>query len=350
MHNAVFVAAFAVVLGLAIHWSFKNLPGEGRQFIGSIPIAKTGPDQWTGLNLTYYGLIISASLVTSTALIFVLMGSTKVSAGLTSIVLLLMLPICAPAARILARVVEKKPHTLTIGGAAFVGIFAAPVAVWIANAVAGQRFGTAIPMLPCLAAIAIAYAIGEGIGRLACISFGCCYGKPLSQCDPLMRRLIGGHAFVFSGKTKKIAYESCLDEKEVVPIQAITCVTYVATGLAAVFLFLHSAFLSALFLCMVITQGWRVFSETLRADYRGEGKISAYQIMAGVAVVYTLAFGSLMDSGPVAAPDIRRGLAAMWNPAMILALQAVGIGTFLYTGRSKVTGSILSFHVLKGRI
>ncbi|HEX9264801.1 MAG TPA: hypothetical protein VF977_10550 [Candidatus Binatia bacterium] len=29
----------------------------------------------------------------------------------------------------------------------------------------------------------------------------------------------------------------------------------------------------------MLTQGWRAFFEVLRADYRGAGKITAYQVM-----------------------------------------------------------------------
>ncbi|MFH1477455.1 MAG: hypothetical protein ABIH24_08210 [Verrucomicrobiota bacterium] len=36
----------------------------------------------------------------------------------------------------------------------------------------------AAAMLYLLGAVAPAYALGKGIGRLACISFGYCYGRP----------------------------------------------------------------------------------------------------------------------------------------------------------------------------
>ena len=67
-----------------------------------------------------------------------------------------------------------------------------------------------MPMLETMGAIFIAYAFGEGIGRLACISFGCCYGKPLSECNPLIERIFQRWNFAFQGKTKKIAYASIL--------------------------------------------------------------------------------------------------------------------------------------------
>ena len=46
-----------------------------------------------------------------------------------------------------------------------------------------------LPVLPTLAALAVGYAFGEGIGRLACISYGCCYGKPLRTCGPRVKKI-----------------------------------------------------------------------------------------------------------------------------------------------------------------
>jgi prolipoprotein diacylglyceryltransferase len=326
------------------------LPNEDWQIMGCIPTSKEGLNSWKALNLTYYGLIVSASVVVATWMIFTLMGSIGVPIAITAVMLLLILPVWAPATKVIARLVEKKPHTFTIGGATFVMLFTTPLALWLTNASIGPKFGVQVPMLPFLAAVAIAYTIGEGIGRLACISFGCCYGKPISECSPLVRRIIGRYGLVFSGKTKKIAYESGLDGQEVVPIQAITSLIHIIVTLAALYLYLNSEFFLALVLCMVVTQAWRAFSETLRADYRGEGKISAYQIMAVLAVLYTVFLGAFLDFQPVQAPDIRAGLTAMWHPAIILALQAMGLGTFLVVGRSMVTGSTLSFHVFEDKI
>jgi hypothetical protein len=48
--------------------------------------------------------------------------------------------------------------------------------------------------------------------------------------------------------------------------------------------------------------------------------------------------------------DIIQGLAALWHPAMIIFLQVLWLGVFLYTGKSRVTGALLSFHVIKERI
>ncbi len=350
MWNELFVAVLALCLVQLLRWCFRALPNEKWQILGCIPLSKEGSDRWKGLNLTYYGLFVSAAVVAATWMIFVLMGSIGVPIGIIGVLLLLILPVWALATKLTARLVEKKLHTFTIGGATFVLLLITPPAVFLTNALAGPKFGVQVPMLPFLAAMAVAYTMGEGIGRLACISFGCCYGKPISQCGPTIRRIFERHGFIFTGKTKKIAYESGLDEQEVVPIQAITSSVHIVLGLAALLLYFHSAFFSAFVLSMTATQGWRVFSETLRADYRGGGKITAYQVMAGLGIVYTVLLALFVPVQAVCRPDIVAGVAALWHPGVILALQAVGFGTFLFSGRSMVTASSLSFNVLEDKI
>ncbi|MFC1836345.1 prolipoprotein diacylglyceryl transferase family protein [Thermodesulfobacteriota bacterium] len=228
-----------------------------------------------------------------------------------------------------ARVVEKKPHTFTIGGPTFIAIFLTPAAVYSANLFLAETSGVEIPMIAALSAIAVAYAMGEGIGRLACISFGCCYGKPLADCGDMVRRLIGRHAFVFSGKTKKIAYESDMEGREVVPIRAITSVAYVVAGLISLWLYLNPHFLTSLLVAMLTTQLWRILSEALRADYRGVGTVSAYQVMAGIAVIITIVVGFVVSAESVPIPNLILGLKTLWNPAMIIPLQLTGILTFM---------------------
>jgi hypothetical protein len=188
------------------------------------------------------------------------------------------------------------------------------------------------------------------MGRLACISFGCCYGKALSQSHPAIRRLFARHSFTFLGKTKKIAYASGLDGEKVIPIQAVTSVLYVATGLAGAFLYLSSRYTAAFVLATVVTQGWRSLSETLRADYRGEGRISAYQVMALIGIIYSLVIPALFPAVPTSPLDLAAGLEILWNPGTLLFLQALWLAMFFYTGRSMVTGSTLSLYVHKDRI
>lgn len=203
-----------------------------------------------------------------------------------------------------------------------------------------------LAMLPTLAAFAIAYTLGEGTGRVACISFGCCYGKPLAQCTPLLQRVFKHKHFVFVGEIKKISYEGRLGGHKVVPIQALTCVVYVATALIATLLFLYGAYTAALLLSIVVTQGWRVWSETWRADYRGDNRyLSAYQIMALIAIAYVGAVVSLLPTATLPAPQLAAGLSALWTPVAIVSLQLLALLTFWNSGRSVVTRAEVSIHL-----
>jgi len=201
-----------------------------------------------------------------------------------------------------------------------------------------------------MAALSVSYAFGEGIGRLACISFGCCYGKPLSVCHPLIQHLFRKRNFIFSGKTKKIAYANGWDGEPVLPIQAVTAVIYCGAGIAGVYLFLNGFYAAAFLESLIITQVWRSISEIFRADFRGDRKISAYQVMSLSAVIYAVVMVLLQSEASTATPNVLRGMGYLWHPAVILALQLLWAFVFLYTGRSRVTGSLVSFHVIRERI
>ena len=88
----------------------------------------------------------------------------------------------------------------------------------------------------------------------------------------------------------------------------------------------------------------------MRADYRGAGKISAYQIMGMIGVLYAIGAAFILGDTPLGRPDLEAGIAMLWNPALILFLQGIWLVIFLYTGRSTVTGATLSFYVHRDRI
>jgi hypothetical protein len=226
----------------------------------------------------------------------------------------------------------------------------APWAILLSNATLGRWFGHEVPVLPALAAFSTGYAIGEGLGRLACISFGCCYGKPLRESHPLVRWLFGRWHFVFHGDTKKIAYAGKLAGEKVVPIQAVTAVLYTGAGLAGMLLFLHGAFEAALLLTLAVTQLWRTFSEILRADWRGAGTFSAYQLFAILSVVYMMVVLNLLPAAVLPTASLLQGLETLWHPGMLLFIIGLWVAIFLFYGRSAVTGSRLSFYVCHDRI
>jgi hypothetical protein len=348
--NLLFVTGLAASLWMVLRWAFRNLPGEEWQFLASVPAAKLDGGRWEGLNLTYYGVLSATGYTLGVTLFFVLMSSIGVSLAGSGGVMVLLLGVCMPASQWVARIVENKRHTFTVGGASFVGMLLAPWVIFCFDATLSAFWGASMPVLPALASLSIAYAMGEGIGRLACISFGCCYGQSLAASHPFWGRVFGRWNFTFTGDTKKIAYAGGLDGQKVIPIQALTAVCYIATGLISMILFLNSHYGFAFLVAVTVTQLWRAASELLRADYRGDQPISAYQIMALLAVVYSVLVYRLLPASATMRPDALLGLQTLWDPAVLLLLQSLWVAAFLYTGRSKVTGSTLSFHVIRERI
>jgi len=350
MASELFVLALAILSALLLGWGFQALPQERWQIMASIPLSKEDSDRWRGVNLTYYGLFIANAAAMAVAIFFILMGAmgTSPQGPLTFAAAIMLLGILG--SKTVARAVEKKLHTFTMAGATLVAFLMAPWVIWLVNETLGSRWGLRIPILPSLAAAAIAYAWGEGMGRLACISFGCCYGKPLSHLHPALRNLFTKCSFTFSGKTKKIAYQGGLEKEKVVPIQAITSVLLVLTALIGTLLFLKSLYSIAFTLSIGVSQGWRLLSETLRADYRGSGKVSAYQGMTLFMILYASVMAPLLPVPTTPLPDIAAGIKILWNPSMILFLEALWLALFLYYGRSAVTASSISFHVLRERI
>jgi len=350
MLDEIFIAILFLTLMLIFRWAFQALPDEHWQIIGCLPYLKLTDGSWQGWNLTWYGFFNAVAVVFAVCMFLILIGSlsTPLIAGLS--LLTLLLAICLPAAKMIAFLIEKKPNTFTVGGASFIGIVAAPWIILLTNITAGKWLGFNITPINALAAMSIAYTLGEGIGRLACISFGCCYGKPLVNCSPLINKIFQRHNFIFSGKTKKIAYAHELDGQHVIPVQALTAVIYSLTGLAGCYLFLKGFTTTAFVLTLMVTQLWRAFSEFMRADYRGEGIISIYQIMASVACLYSLLIAYIFNRTPAGTPDLALGLRTIWNPAVFIFLLALWVATLFYMGKSRVTTSRIEIHVLREKI
>lgn len=350
MNEISLLMLLAVALSCYLFWGIRTLPLERWQILAAVPVRKKSGEEWNGVNLTWYGLLTANAYVVAVAALFMLMGAVRVPLAGTAAMAVAMLSLCIPASRLVARVVEKKAHTFTVGGAVFVGVLMAPWIVLLVNRTLGVELGFYISPAAALAAFGIAYTFGEGLGRLACISFGCCYGKPLAEARPWLRGVFAGRCVTFYGKTRKIAYAGGMEGEKVLPVQALTAVIHVCCGYCAIFLFLHARFAGAFIVTMAVTQGWRVISETLRADYRGNGKVSAYQIMGVAGLLYGTATIFLSPAAHLSQPDFSGGIVAMWHPGAIIFLQALWLGIFLYTGRSTVTGATLSFHIHQERI
>ena len=350
MTPEVFALCLGLPIALLLAWAFKRLPDERWQMMAALPLRKYPDGTWSGVNLTWYGFFSATAYTAAVAVLIMLMGARGVPAAAIAALTAAVLAVCIPAASIIARIVERKRHVLTVGGAAFAGIIAIPPAVVALQALLGRSQGWNLQVLPVLAAVCTAYTLGEGLGRLACISFGCCYGMPLQRAPGWMQVLFSRCPFIFSGTTKKIAYAHGLDGTPVIPVQALTAVINCACCLAGCWLYLRGHVRIAFLLTVTITQLWRVTSEFLRADYRGGGAISAYQIMSAVGVAYGVVLALLPLELPACSIDIAAGMQLLWQPAGILGLQGLWFFMFLYTGCSMVTGSTLSFHVRHGQV
>jgi hypothetical protein len=350
MWNELFVTSLGLTFFAYLVWGFRHLPEERWQILATLPHRLDEAGHWQGLNLTYYGLFSSVAQLVSVMTIFLLFGSVGITRAETVLLTLAVLGVCIPGSRIVASWVEKKSATFSVGGAAFIGILLAPWAILLCNLSLGRLLGSQIPIVPALAAIAVAYGFGEGLGRLACISFGCCYGKPLRDSHPLIQKLFSRWYFVFRGETKKIAYAGKLGGEKVVPIQAVTAILYTGVGLAGMLLFLHGAYASALLVVLGTTQIWRAFSESLRADWRGEGRFSVYQILALLSVIYAAGVIYFLPAQDLPVAALMLGLETLWHPGLVLFLIGLWLATFLYYGRSLVTGSRLSLYVCHDRI
>lgn len=349
MIDVIFVAGLAAGMFCVLAWGIRALPSERWQMIASVPLAKNGNGEWHGLNLTYYGFFSATASTFGVMLAVVLLSSVGTPLVVAAAVIGVMLAICVPASRMLAWAIEGKRNTFTIAGAAFVASVIMPPGLVLAQRFPAAQLGMRIEVMPILAAAAIAYALSEAIGRMACLSFGCCYGKPLREAGPMVVRLYAKFPLVFHGDTKKVAYASGLADEPLVPVQTITAVVFTAAGLIGLGLFLAGHFRLASIVPALATWGWRATSETLRADYRGSSRISVYLVMALIAMAYlTLMITALSCGGPM--PNLEAGLATLASAGTIVMLQALWVGLFLFYGRSKVTDSVVSFHVVRERV
>ena len=350
MLNIIFVAALALGLLGLLAWGVRTLPSERWQMLAAIPIAKSADGSWRGLNLTFYGFFSAAGTTFGFAVMLLLLASLRIPAVLGIALALLIVLVSIPASRIVAAIVERKRNTFTVAGAAFVTALIFPLLLVALRPLMVTLLHRQIAVLPILAAGAIAYVLGESVGRLACLSFGCCYGMPLREARPAIARLFQSHHLVVQGPTKKAAYASGLAGEPLVPVQAISSAIYAVSGVAGVALFLGQQWRLAALVPMVASWGWRAYAESLRADHRGSSRISAYQVMAIFSVVYLSVFVALLPLPVALAANLSLAFAQVLSAPVILLLQFFWLALFLYYGRSRVTGSTLLFHVIPERV
>ena len=189
----------------------------------------------------------------------------------------------------------------------------------------------------------------ESVGSPASAS-AAATGSPCRHATHLLQRLFHGRSFVFSGETKKIAYAHHLDGQEVIPIQAVTALLLTGAGLLGCYGFLKGLHFTTFAGLLAVTQAWRALSELLRADYRGTGRITAYQVMALLSIVYAFLLLALFPTARDGMPDLRAGLLSLWDPAVLLFFEILWVVAFIHTGRSRVTGATIHLHVVKEKI
>jgi prolipoprotein diacylglyceryltransferase len=347
--SVIFIVAFLMLcLAVLFAWAFHYLPGERWQILAVLPWRRESGG-WRGINLTYYGLFNSLGVAVGVTVAVFLAGAAGLPLAHLAWGLLAVMAVCIPASRIVNRIVEGHWHGFTIGGASFVGMVAGPWLVLGVLCLDPAAHG-ASEALGVLGIVASVYALGEGIGRLACISFGCCYGRPLTDCPAWLQTLFHHRAFVFTGRLKKASYAHGFEGRRLIPVQAMTSVISGGAGLAGIALFLYGRSLLAYVLPIVITQVWRFVSEFLRADYRGAGRVSAYQWMALAGAAYTLAIGLLWPGVPRFVPDVAHGLAVLWTPVAITLIEVAAVFVFVRMGVSTVTTSHVVLDLRRDRI
>ena len=350
MLDELFVLLLAAGFYFLFRWAFRTLPAEKWQVIASRPVEKTGDGNWKGVNYTFYGFFIASAYIFATMTTFVLLGAMGVPVVATITMVIGISALCVPSSKLIANIIEKKKATFSVGGASFVGVIAAPLVVAITRATLGTWMNFQVYTLSVLATIAIGYAFGEGLGRMACMSFGCCFGKPMEDVPEWIRKLFQGRAFVFTGKTKKISYAGGLEGREVMPIQAVTTTIYCGTGLFCTYLFLKGFHGAALFISIAVTQIWRILSEFLRADFRGGRKFTFYQYMCLGSLFIAAVLAWFLPVPPATSADLGAGLATLWNPAILLLLQVLWVIMFLFFGTSETTASEMNIHVVQEKI
>jgi len=338
------LAVLAVVAFFIFRWGFRHLPGEGWQIAWVIPARDAGTDGigWPAVNITFYGVISALAYATAALAYFFLMGAFAQPLAGAALYAGLLLAVGIPASKLVNRWVEGVPGH-TIGGATFSVIVAAVPALmlaqWLTSVAGLGRLDPAI----ALAAAGATYVLGESIGRLACLSFGCCYGKPIASCTPLQQALYGSTATVYRGRMKKIAYASNLAGTPVVAVQSIACVLLFVLFLLTVWLLWRGHAGWATVIAISGSQLWRAYSESLRADYRGRDGFTVYQGMALIGAALAPLYAAWAGPAGVALPTARAGWNTVFSPEVFLACQALGLLILVYMGRSYVTSARLDF-------
>jgi prolipoprotein diacylglyceryltransferase len=335
--------SFGLLLTIAVTalvvFGLRVLPRENMQILATIPLRRRADGLWQGKNLTWYGLMQAVAMVFAVGLDLMLSSAAGVPIEETALVTGVMIAVALPAARGVAALVERRQGTFTVGGAIFVATLAMP---W--TALAADAYFASTHALSIVAAAASAYAVGEGIGRLACISFGCCYGRRLSDSPRWLRRLFEHAPAVVVGRTRKAAYASGCEGVPLLPVPAMSTVVLSLAGVVASLLFLAGHLRASALTALGVAFTWRFASEFVRADYRGKGRFSSYQWMALLCLLYATP-AALGLRAEEAVADVRLCVPLLGSPILWAALAGLGLAVFAFLGISTVTTATVELGV-----
>jgi hypothetical protein len=340
--------ACSLLAAWIFRWAFRHLPSECWQIAVAIParsrvVGDTGPT-WPAVNITFYGVISAIAYMFAVLAFVFLAGAANQPIAAVAIFSMLLLLVGIPASKWVALWVEGVPGH-TIGGALFAVVLSVLPALSLTNMVCGVIGMPRAEPGVLLASAAIAYVLGEAIGRLACLSFGCCYGRSIDSATPLQRALYSSTATIYRGRFKKIAYASGLDGHPVIAVQSVACAALFGVFIISVWFFWKGHITLSLIIALGLAQLWRAYSETLRADYRGREGFTVYQGMALVGVGLTLLYAWIHDAPVSVMPTFVRGLEVVTRIEVILCTQALAIAILALMGRSYVTSSRLEYQL-----
>ncbi len=328
---------FILGISLIILWGLKNFHKDNYQFLVVIPYKKLKDNVYRGLNITFYGIITAFSYTVSVFIFISLIKLIEFPEEGAYFLVIVILVVGFPSSKILAYLIENRKNTLTVGGAIFVSAIISVPTVFLVivylNLDINQYF------LPILTSLSISATLGEGIGRLACLSFGCCYGKPMKQINFLPSLL----KVKFNSSTKKAVYDSNYVNVELLNIQGLVVIVYTFIALSSILLFISQKYYIAFILTFIIPPLIRFFSEFLRDDHRGSTKISIYQVFSIILSLYGLFFLLLFYKRFNTVIELNINLTYSLIDLVVLA--SIFFITFWHTGISKVTDSEIKFQV-----
>lgn len=347
-YNNIFIIILSFVLIFFMQIVFRKFTQEKYQFIAAVPIKKNG-NVWKGINFTFYGFITASSIVLGISIFYLLMLMQSYPGIMIILVVAPILIVGILSAKFLAILIEKKKSVFSVGAAVFVSFLISPFVVYFVNNYLGSMLGIEIDFMYFMSAVSVSFLFGEGIGRLACISYGCCYGKPVGSLSPIWKRVFKKINFVFYGKTKKIAYASNYDEIPVVPIQAITSIVCNTIGVLGLYLLMNGYVFLSFLISSIWVFLWRFLSEFMRSDYRGGVKqVSLYQVFSLVSIVYAILIALISNHFFVInfkSYDLIVVLEKFWSANTLVILQLVWFFCFVYFGKSNMTTSKIEFAV-----